>query len=251
MGRFSNNFSEFLVSIQASQAYADVTLVSEDNTEIQSNQAILSWASPFFKSILKDIHNAQPMIYLTGVTKEELQNIVSFIYNGEVRIAKKNLPSFVSVSEDLQIQGLLESFVGDDEETMKSQDSRPKPANKENYQNIGKLNIIYQTTGKRETKKAGAQKTMPLNFLTVEIVDEDSNLSSLTQEELRHRTKNRTKEKNTKQKMLTKSPKTLDTYMRKEIIPENEEDNKTDVDMNYSRVLGIWGCVWFHNEIQD
>ena len=64
-----NNFSEFDVNIQDSQAFADVTLVSVNNSHIQANKAILSSASPFVTRLLTNTHDLHPTIHLTGVTK--------------------------------------------------------------------------------------------------------------------------------------------------------------------------------------
>ena len=52
------------------------------------------------------------MIYVRGVTAKDLGYIVDFIYNGEVNIHHDDLQHFLSVAEDLEVKGLIESFVG-------------------------------------------------------------------------------------------------------------------------------------------
>ena len=92
---FQINISEFLACTQDNKAFADVTLVSTDTNLITANKAILSLASPVFFSLLNNTNNFHSMIHLTGVTIKDLRNIVNFLYNGEVKIAKENLPSFL------------------------------------------------------------------------------------------------------------------------------------------------------------
>ena len=129
---FQINISQFLAGTQDNKAFSDVTLVCEDKNQIQANKAILSLASPIFSSLLTNTPDSHSMIHLTGVTNEDLQHIVNFLYNGELRIAKENLPSFISLAEDLQIKGVLEAFVADSGGTNTSIDTHLYYKNEKN-----------------------------------------------------------------------------------------------------------------------
>ena len=118
---FQKVISHFAGSVRESSAFSNVTLVAEDDNQIEANQLVLSAASPFFKRILSERKDSHCLIYLEDVSKQQLQNIVNFIYHGEVKIPEEYLKTFMAVSEDLQIKGLLEEFVGEDDEPMADQ----------------------------------------------------------------------------------------------------------------------------------
>merc|ERR1719186_1015452 len=65
--------------------------------------------SPILRNILKLNKNSHPLIYLRRVKYKDLQNLVKFIYQGEVSVAEEDLASFLEVAEELQIKGLSES----------------------------------------------------------------------------------------------------------------------------------------------
>lgn len=46
------------------------------------------------------------MLLLKGVKFNDLQNLLNFIYNGEVRMPQNQIASFLTLAEDLQIKGL-------------------------------------------------------------------------------------------------------------------------------------------------
>ena len=51
-----------------------------------------------------------PYIYLHGVTYNNLESILDFIYNGEVDIAQEDLSKFLAVARELQIKGLTKDI---------------------------------------------------------------------------------------------------------------------------------------------
>ena len=123
---FQNNISAFVSSVQHNQAFLDVTLVIEDDYQISTNKVVLSASSLFFRKILaKNVH-PHPLIYLRGIAAEDLESIMDFIFNGEVKIKQDRVSSFMSVAEDLQVKGFLEEFVVQNESLVKVQESNKK-----------------------------------------------------------------------------------------------------------------------------
>ena len=62
--------------------------------KVRAHKVILAACSPFFRRILA--HNADrknPLLYLKGIQKRELQAILNFMYHGEVRNSKTSLLS--------------------------------------------------------------------------------------------------------------------------------------------------------------
>ena len=86
--------------------FTDVTLACEDGHQVEAHRIILSASSPFFQKLLKRNKHAHPLIYMRGVTSENLIAIVDFLYYGEVGIFQENLDTFLSIAEELQLKGL-------------------------------------------------------------------------------------------------------------------------------------------------
>lgn len=88
--------------------FLDVTLVTDDETQIKAHKVILSSCSSFFRRVLSSNPHQHPLLYLKGVSSSSLGSILQFIYLGEVNIALEHLDSFIQASEDLQILGILD-----------------------------------------------------------------------------------------------------------------------------------------------
>jgi len=84
--------------------FTDVTLVSEDQTEIKAHKVILSSGSKFFKDILTNYSN--PLIFLKGVRGHELNLLIKFIYLGKCQVQQEDLEHFLAAGKDLEINGL-------------------------------------------------------------------------------------------------------------------------------------------------
>ena len=88
--------------------FSDVTLVCEEDQEIEAHKLILTACSPFFSKLLKNNH-AHPMIYMRGVKVKVLAAIVDYIYHGEANISQEDLNDFFALAEELQLKGLVGS----------------------------------------------------------------------------------------------------------------------------------------------
>ena len=86
--------------------FADVTLACEDGQQVEAHKVILSASSPFFQKLLKKNKHEHPLIYMRGMTSENLLAIVDFLYYGEADIYQKNLDTFLNIAEEFQLQGL-------------------------------------------------------------------------------------------------------------------------------------------------
>ena len=104
---FENNVKLSWQDLQTDQIFCDITLAC-DNKQIEAHKAILSACSPVIRNILKTDQNSHPLIYLRMVKYRNLQNLITFMYQGEVNVAEEELTSFLDIAEDLQIRGLSE-----------------------------------------------------------------------------------------------------------------------------------------------
>ena len=85
----------------------DVTLVSDDEEHIAAHKLVLSASSEFFKNIIKKAQHSNPMIYLSGFKSRDLYMVMDYIYQGEVQILQTELDQFLTVAQQLKIEGLI------------------------------------------------------------------------------------------------------------------------------------------------
>ena len=114
--RFSlqwNDFQDNIVSsfkdLRSGVDFFDVTLVCEDDHQVEAHRTILASCSTFFNTILKRNKHSHPMIYMRGLKAKDLESILDFIYHGEANIYQQDLGGFLALSEELQLKGLVGS----------------------------------------------------------------------------------------------------------------------------------------------
>ena len=112
-----NSFESHLLASQKelyfTKQFSDVTLVSDDLAEFLAHKTILSTASPLMKSLLGMSSQQQSsFLYLKGVTQENLEAILQYIYLGETEINEQKVQEFTKIAKDLGISILrLERFL--------------------------------------------------------------------------------------------------------------------------------------------
>ena len=114
MEKFSLKWNDFQTTVSNSfkllkkeKDFFDVTLVTDDQKQIQSHKVVLSACSSFFKPILQNNIHSHPLIYLSGINSTNLEFIIDYIYEGEVHLFQEQLDSFLNAAQKLQIAGLL------------------------------------------------------------------------------------------------------------------------------------------------
>ena len=114
--KFSLRWNDFQSTVSTSfdilrqeKDFFDVTLVSDDETQIQAHKLVLSACSDFFKSILRKNSHSHPLLYLSGINSTCLSLILDYIYQGEVQIHQEHLNSFLEVAQRLKIEGLIKT----------------------------------------------------------------------------------------------------------------------------------------------
>ena len=99
----------FLGKAQRSGDFSDVTLACDDGGEMfPAHKIVLSAGSSFFEAAFKrigKIQSSNPLLYLKGVEKQELELLLTFLYTGEVNVLKEKLEKFLEVAKDLGVKG--------------------------------------------------------------------------------------------------------------------------------------------------
>ena len=114
MEKFNLKWNEFHTTVSNSfkllkqeKDFFDVTLVADDQKQIQSHKVVLAACSSFFKPILQNNTHSHPLIYLNGIDSSNLQFIIDYIYEGEVQLFQEDLDSFLVAAQKLLIAGLM------------------------------------------------------------------------------------------------------------------------------------------------
>jgi len=103
---FTLNVSTSIKNLRDDNDFTDVTLTSRDKQQFAAHKVILSASSMFFRDILKGNKHPHPLIYMKDINAKDLSSIIDFIYNGEVSIIQEDLENFLSLAQELELQGL-------------------------------------------------------------------------------------------------------------------------------------------------
>ena len=87
---FENNIGTIWRELQQEKDFCDMTLGC-NGRRIYAHKAIISACSPVLRNILKQNLEKAPFIYLRGIKKTNLNNLLNFMYQGEVKVFEKDL----------------------------------------------------------------------------------------------------------------------------------------------------------------
>ena len=77
---FHSNVSKSFGLFRSEEYLQDVTLMSEDYYQVSAHKLVLSACSEHFRNIFKNSKKSNTLICLDGVSKEDLKNILDFIF---------------------------------------------------------------------------------------------------------------------------------------------------------------------------
>ena len=158
---FQTNVSKSFGLFRNESYLHDVTLVSEDFKQIPAHKLVLSACSEYFKKILKETKQAQPLLCLDEVNSIDLQNVLDYVYDGEVKIKQEDLDRFLSVAQKLKLEGLINDGQEEDESKESyNEDQNTASANEYDEQ---KTSIIINDTQVLE-KSFHKSKSPPSNY---------------------------------------------------------------------------------------
>ena len=105
---FQTNVTKSFSKLRNEDDFFDVTLVSDDKQQVSAHKLVLSSCSDYFKSILRQSKHSHPLLCLEGISSSELNNVLDYIYNGEIQIFHENLERFLQIAERFQLEGLID-----------------------------------------------------------------------------------------------------------------------------------------------
>lgn len=110
----------------------DVTLSCEGK-KIKAHKVVLSACSEYFLDLFRDNPCQHPIIIMRDISYEAMENILNFMYMGELNIAVEQLNSFLKIAECLQVKGLAVEVAKDENVSTQSNSiQQPKDSEKVN-----------------------------------------------------------------------------------------------------------------------
>jgi len=149
-----------------------ITLVSDDHSQISAHRMVLSACSEYFNDIFRKSKHSYPMLCLDGVNKQDLNNILDYIYNGEVQIYQDDLDRFLTVAQRLKLNGLIGNNTSEEE-------SKEEIHAEEPFLNDSDLSPIKPTCSNPVRKVQPVSKVLEENLIkedirTISVTEEDA-----------------------------------------------------------------------------
>ena len=107
---FTSNVQKSFQNLRKEEDFFDVTLVGDDSTPVTAHKLVLASSSEYFKNIFlknKKHFQSHALICLEGLNQSDLNNILDYIYQGEVEIFQEDLDRFLGIAERLKLDGLI------------------------------------------------------------------------------------------------------------------------------------------------
>merc|ERR1712126_448429 len=104
---FQENILRSFSNFRENEDLYDVTFVCDDLKQLSAHKLILSSGSEYFKSIFKQNKHSHPLLCLSDMTSSELEQVLDFIYFGEVSVFQEQLDRFLNVAMRFKLEGLL------------------------------------------------------------------------------------------------------------------------------------------------
>ena len=106
---FNSNASKAFGILRNEDYLHDVTLACDDNYQVFAHKLVLSASSEYFKTLFMNNkkHGSNILICLEGTESGDLNNILDYVYNGEVKIFQDDLDRFLAIAQRYKIQGLI------------------------------------------------------------------------------------------------------------------------------------------------
>ena len=159
---FQANISSSYQDLRKEQDFSDVTLACEGDQTIKAHKVILAGCSSVFSKLLKQHNHPHPLLYMRGMTTQNLTAVVDFIYHGEVNIFQEDLDVFLVIAEELQLKGLSGAEQGPknfDQPSRTEPKFKEKTNDKEPPQAMPKTELVNWPLQKEETLQEMSLKT--------------------------------------------------------------------------------------------
>ena len=107
---FSSNVQKSFQNLREEEEFYDVTLVGDDCKHVTAHKLVLSSSSEYFKMVFSNNKKhflSHALICLEGLNQNDLNNVLDYIYHGELQIYQHDLDRFLGIAERLKLEGLI------------------------------------------------------------------------------------------------------------------------------------------------
>ena len=106
---FPHNTSRSFSNLREEDNFHDVTIVCDDLKQLGAHKVILSSGSEYFKSIFNQNKHSHShlLLCLSDISSYELEQVLDFLYLGEVNVFQEQLHRFLNIGMRLKLEGLL------------------------------------------------------------------------------------------------------------------------------------------------
>ena len=83
--------------------FCDVTLVCDDQTQVQAHKIVLGACSPVLRKQLLNNPHSHPLLYLRGVNHQVMLAIIQYMYFGEAVVYQHFAKDFMKILMSLRL----------------------------------------------------------------------------------------------------------------------------------------------------
>ena len=159
---FSSNVYKSFQNLRKEEDFFDITLVGDDFKHVTAHKLVLSSSSEYFKKVFtnnKKYFQSHAMICLEGLNQSDLNNILDYIYHGEIQIYQHDLDRFLGIAERFKLEGLIGG-------------EQPKAEDDDNAENILEENVLTPqnnfTVSKSEVQVTNREKITKKTLISLQ-----------------------------------------------------------------------------------
>nr|XP_029721796.1 broad-complex core protein isoforms 1/2/3/4/5-like isoform X3 [Aedes albopictus] len=183
---FADNIASGFQNLYDRGDLVDVTIAC-DGKLLKAHKIVLAICSPYFQEMFMTNPCKHPIVVLKDVSVNVMQELLQFMYQGEVNVKHSELQCFMKIAETLQIKGLTASHKNERSPTP-SAGLTPVPAHRStstSQLDPNKLNSYLAAAAKESLKRAAESTPEPYPNLhypikkaikrSTDSIDQDSN----------------------------------------------------------------------------
>ena len=226
---FQSKWTKALSELRSSGNFADVTLICDDKVKFSAHKILLSSCSKMLRFILEENPLDKSIIFLTGMSSDDVGLVLDYIYYGEAKLHQEQLDSFLKSAKKLEIEGLW--GLGDikNEEHNSENDHDMKEVKENEIFLDNSLRIKNDKGPKKDVKQPKTESCNAPFKLKCEQCDASfSKLSNLT----RHI-----------KQIHTDQPSDRKNWMKIDVGSMTQEEIGNKIKELYKKVDGVWICL--------
>jgi len=149
----------------------DVTLAcgsGEDQQLLSAHSLMLSVCSPYFRTLLSENRHKEKhhIIHLHGVSARHLQQLLVYMYRGEISISQEDLAPLIETARCLQIKGL--AMAQPNVNIVQSPSSKKRPISQVSPVSSGENSSPSLSSSNKQKKTKKQRPSSPLSISTTE-----------------------------------------------------------------------------------